>query len=43
MYESYSWPGAYSLKDEMKLLIGWFKKILSGIHKEIKEVEKKAS
>lgn len=28
MYESYPWPGAYSLKTELKMFISWVKHIL---------------
>ncbi len=36
MYESYNWPGAYSLKDEFRILLNNFKKIFDGILNEIK-------
>ena len=39
MYESYSWPGAYTLKDEIKLFVNWFKKLFNGLHKNIQELE----
>lgn len=38
MYESYSWPGAYTLKDEVKLFSKWVKELFEGV---IKEIEKK--
>jgi hypothetical protein len=38
MYESYQWPGAYSLKDEVRIIINQFKEMLNGV---IKEIEKK--
>ncbi len=41
MYESYSWPGAYGFKDEVKHFITWFKNLFNGIHKKIVETEKK--
>lgn len=34
MYESYPWPGAYTIKDEFKMLTCWIKGILSGMFKE---------
>lgn len=37
MYESYSWPGAYSLKDEAKLIVKQFKELFDGILKEIQK------
>ena len=47
MYESYSWPGAYNFKDEikheLKHLLKWFKHLLGDIHGEIKETEEKVS
>lgn len=41
MYESYSWPGAYSFKGELKLFVEWFKELFDGLLKEIEETEKK--
>lgn len=41
MYESYPWPGAYTLKDEMRLFVNWFKKVLEGLHKNIEKIENK--
>lgn len=41
MYESYSWPGAYSFKEEISLFVGWFKEFFSGTLKRIEETEKK--
>ena len=41
MYESYSWPGAYSFKDEIKLIAEWFREMLDGTLKKIEETEKK--
>lgn len=41
MYESYSWPGAYTLKDEMRLVANWFKKLFNGLHKNIEKYDKK--
>lgn len=38
MYESYPWPGAYTLKDEVKLLTKWVKELFEGV---VKEIEKK--
>lgn len=35
MYESYSWPGAYSLKDEVKIFFRKFKELLDGVSKAI--------
>lgn len=40
MYESYDWPGAYTLKDEMKLFVQWFKELFDGVLKEIEKKEK---
>lgn len=40
MYESYSWPGAYSLKDEVKLLAKWVRELFDGIIKEIEKTER---
>lgn len=37
MYESYDWPGAYSLKDEVKIIIQHFKELLDGVLKEIQK------
>lgn len=36
MYESYSWPGAISVKEEVKVIIKWIKKILASDVKDIK-------
>lgn len=45
MYKSYSWPGAYSFKDEIKheakYLLKWFKNLFKDVHGEIKETEEK--
>lgn len=41
MYESYPWPGAYTLKQEVKLFTKWIKELFSGVIKEIERVEKK--
>lgn len=38
MYESYSWPGAYSLKYEIKLFT---KRIINLVNKLVKHPEKK--
>jgi len=35
MYESYSWPGAYTIKDEMKFFAQWVKDLFDGVLKEI--------
>lgn len=35
MYESYSWPGAYSLKYEFKLLIRKVKEIFDEVSKAV--------
>lgn len=35
MYESYSWPGAYSLKDEVKIFVRKFKELIDGVSKVI--------
>lgn len=40
MYESYPWPGAYTLRGEMKLVVKWFKELLDGV---LDEIEKKDS
>jgi len=41
MYESYSWPGAYSFKDEIKMFVVWFKELFDGTLKQIEATEKK--
>lgn len=41
MYESYAWPGAYSFKGEIKLVVKWFKEMFDGVLKEIEQTEKK--
>ncbi len=41
MYESYSWPGAYSFKSEIKLFVQWFKELFDGVLKKIEETEEK--
>jgi len=41
MYESYSWPGAYSFKGEIKMFVQWFQELLDGTLKKIEETEKK--
>lgn len=41
MYESYSWPGAYSFKDEIKLFVVWFKELFDGTLQKIEETERK--
>lgn len=28
MYESYSWPGAHSVKAEIKIVVNWIKELL---------------
>lgn len=43
MYESYSWPGAYSFKEEIGLFIRWFKKFFANLAKKIDDAEKKVS
>lgn len=40
MYESYDWPGAYSLKDEFRTIIRHFREMLDGVLKEIKRKDK---
>lgn len=40
MYESYPWPGAYTLKDEVKLVVKQFKDLLDNVLKEIKKNKK---
>lgn len=40
MYESYNWPGAYSLKDEFKIIMKHFREMLDGVLKDIKKREK---
>lgn len=37
MYESYPWPGAYSLKDEVKIIVRHFKELLNDVLCEIKK------
>lgn len=39
MYESYPWPGAYTLKGEVKLFSKWVRELFDGILKEIKKSE----
>lgn len=41
MYESYPWPGAYSLKDEVKIIVRQFKELLNGVLKDIKRNKKR--
>lgn len=41
MYESYPWPGAYTLKDEVKLFSKWIKELFDGVIKEIEKNEKR--
>lgn len=41
MYESYQWPGAYSLKDEVKLFAKLLKELLDGVLKGIEKHERK--
>lgn len=41
MYESYSWPGAYSLKTEFKMLVKFFKESLLHLAARIKKAEGK--
>jgi len=38
MYESYAWPGAYSFRTEIKMLVRRFKERLDDL---IKKIEKK--
>ena len=40
MYESYSWPGAITLKDEVKLFTKWVQELFDGVLKEITKTEK---
>lgn len=42
MYESYPWPGAYSIKDEVKIIVRHFKEFLDGMLKDIKRTKKRA-
>lgn len=37
MYKSYPWPGASSLKSEVKLIVEQFKELLNGVLKDIKK------
>lgn len=37
MYESYDWPGAYSLKEEVKIIIRQFKELFNNVLKEIQK------
>ena len=39
MYESYSWPGAYSFKGEIKLFVSWFKEQVDCLLKKIEDTE----
>lgn len=39
MYESYPWPGAHTLSDEVKLLTKWIKELFDGIIVEIQKKE----
>jgi len=41
MYESYQWPGAYTLKDEVKIFSKWVIELFDGILGEIKKKENK--
>lgn len=41
MYESYSWPGAYSIKTEIKMITKKIKKLFISAVKKIEEKEKK--
>ena len=41
MYESYPWPGAYTLKDEMKIFTKLIKEFFDGLVNEIKKTEEK--
>lgn len=36
MYESYDWPGAYTLKDEVELFKKWVQELFTGVILEIK-------
>lgn len=40
MYESYSWPGAYTFKEEVKLFTKLLKEMLEGVLKSIEKREK---
>ena len=40
MYESYVWPGAYSIKTEAKMLAKWLKKQICSLFKKIENTEK---
>ena len=41
MYESYAWPGAYSIKTEIKMLITKIKERFESVLKKIENTEKK--
>ena len=41
MYESYAWPGAYSVKTEIKMLFRKVKERFEGVLKKIEKTEKK--
>lgn len=41
MYESYAWPGAYSVKTEIKMLFKKVKEHFNGVLKKIEKAEKK--
>lgn len=40
MYESYPWPGAYTIKDEMRMIVQWVKELFDGVLKEIEKRNK---
>ncbi len=37
MYKSYPWPGACSLRGEVKLFAKWVKELFDGLFKEIQQ------
>lgn len=41
MYESYSWPGAHSLADEVKLFAKLLKELFNGVLRNIEKHEPK--
>ena len=36
MYESYEWPGAYTLKEDVKIFKKWVQELFVGVLNEIK-------
>lgn len=40
MYESYPWPGAYSIKSDFKFFINYIKSLVDNINKKLRIIHK---